>query len=220
MNEASLVATAKSGETAALELLFVAHKEKLFRTVFRITRNQEDAEDAMQDSLFRAFLHLKSFDGRSTFSTWLTRICINSALITLRKKRRFREVTGEGGCENSMVPEAADFAPNPEQHYAQEERERLIRKAVAGLRLSIRRPMELHTLSEYSIEEMAGEIGVSVAAAKARLHRAKLALRRSHTLRSIKDRDRLLAIGNRIHSSETCSRHNGGTLSIPHRPPP
>jgi len=73
-NEASLLATAKSRETAALDTLYRAHAEKLFRTVHRITRNLEDAEDAVQDSLQRAFIHLKSFDGRSTFSTWLTRI--------------------------------------------------------------------------------------------------------------------------------------------------
>jgi RNA polymerase sigma-70 factor, ECF subfamily len=60
-NEASLLATAKSGETAALDTLYRAHAEKLFRTVHRITRNLEDAEDAVQDSLLRAFIHLKSF---------------------------------------------------------------------------------------------------------------------------------------------------------------
>jgi RNA polymerase sigma-70 factor (ECF subfamily) len=90
-NEASLLATAKSGETAALDTPYRAHAEKLFRTVHRITRNREDAEDAVQDSLLRAFLHRKSFDGRSTFPTWLIRIGVNSALmIHLRKKRNFR----------------------------------------------------------------------------------------------------------------------------------
>src|SRR5258708_7243932 len=81
MHEASLLEAAKSGETTALDTLYRAYAEKLFRTVHRITRNREDAEDAVQDSLLRAFLHLKSFDGRSTFSTWLTRIAINSALM-------------------------------------------------------------------------------------------------------------------------------------------
>ena len=94
--EAMLLATAKSGETAALDTLYRAHAEKLFRTVHRITRNREDAEDAVQDSLLRAFVHLKSFDGRSTFSTWLTRIGINSALMILRKKRNSREISAHG----------------------------------------------------------------------------------------------------------------------------
>jgi RNA polymerase sigma-70 factor (ECF subfamily) len=92
MNEASLLAEAKNGETAAFDTLCRAHAEKLFRTVHRITRNREDAEDAVQDSLFRAFLNIKSFDGRSTFSTWLTRIGINSALMLLRKRHSWREI--------------------------------------------------------------------------------------------------------------------------------
>ena len=74
INEASLVATAKSGETAALDTLHRAHAEKLFRTTHRTTRNREDAEDAVQDSLLRALLRRKSFDRRSTFSSLLTRI--------------------------------------------------------------------------------------------------------------------------------------------------
>jgi RNA polymerase sigma-70 factor (ECF subfamily) len=173
MNE---VTTAKSCETGALDTWYRVHAQKLFCTARRITRNHEDAEDAVQDAFLSAFLHLQSFEGRSTFSTWLTRIGINSALMTLRRKGKYREVSVEGGSENSMVPEEADFAPNPEQHYAQQERGRLVRKAIADLRLSIRRPVELHALQGYSMKEMAGEIGVSVAAAKGRLYHAKRAL--------------------------------------------
>ena len=89
MNEA---ATVGSGETGTLDTWYGADAQKLFCTVCRITRNHEDAEDAVQDAFLRAFLHLQSFDGRSTFSTWLTRIGINSALMILRKRRNSREV--------------------------------------------------------------------------------------------------------------------------------
>src|SRR5712664_682937 len=109
--EASLLATAKSGETAALDTLYRAHAEKLFRTVHRITRNREDAEDAVQDSLLRAFLHLKSFAGRSTFSTWLTRIGINSALMILRKKRNSRAISAHGPGADETVWEVPDSTP-------------------------------------------------------------------------------------------------------------
>jgi RNA polymerase sigma factor (sigma-70 family) len=143
----------------------------------------------MQDSLLSAFLHLKSFDGRSTFSTWLTRIGINSALKTLRRKRKYREVSAEDGSENRVVPEQADFAPNPEQRYAEQERARLVRKAIGDLRLGIRRSVELHALRGCSMKEMAGEIGVSVSAAKGRLYHAKIALRKAKALRNINDRD-------------------------------
>src|ERR1700740_1353003 len=90
MNEAE---AASSRGTGLLATLYRAHAEKLFYTVRRITRNHEDAEDAVQDALLSAFLHLQCFDGRSTFSTWLTRIGINSALMILRKRLNSREVS-------------------------------------------------------------------------------------------------------------------------------
>jgi RNA polymerase sigma factor (sigma-70 family) len=186
MNEA---ATARSGETGALDTWYRAHAQKLFCTVRRITRNHEDAEDAVQDAFLRAFLHLQSFDGRSTFSTWLTRIGINSALMILRKKRNSREVPAQNSNENDALWEITDSAPDPEKQYVEKERGVLVRKAITNLRLSIRRPVELHALQGHSMKEMAGEIGVSVSAAKGRLHHAKMALRKSKVLRNMNDDD-------------------------------
>jgi len=123
INGASLLATAKSGEAAAVDTLYRAHAEKLFRTVHRITRNREDAEDAVQDSFLRAFLHLKSFDGRSTFSTWLTRIGINSALMILRKKRNSSEMSAHRAGVDEALWEVPDSAPKPEIRCAERERE-------------------------------------------------------------------------------------------------
>jgi len=183
--EASLLATAKSGETAALDTLYRAHAEKLFRTVHRITRNREDAEDAVQDSLLRAFLHLKSFDGRSTFSTWLTRIGINSALMILRKKRNSREISAHGPGVDKTLLEAPDSTPNPERRFAEREQERVLRDAISNLRPTIRCALELQILEHRSIEETAARIGISVSAAKARIFHAKAALRKSRVLRKI-----------------------------------
>jgi len=186
MNEA---ATARSGETGALDTWYRAHAQKLFCTVRRMTRNHEDAEDAVQDAFLRAFLHLQSFDGRSTFSTWLTRIGINSALMILRKKRNSREVPAQNSNENDALWEITDSAPDPEKQYVEKERGVLVRKAITNLRLSIRRPVELHALQGHSMKEMAGEIGVSVSAAKGRFHHAKMALRKSKVLRNMNDHD-------------------------------
>jgi RNA polymerase sigma-70 factor (ECF subfamily) len=182
MNEA---ATARSGEAGTW---YGAHAHKLFCTVRRITRNHEDAEDAVQDAFLRAFLHLESFDGRSTFSTWLTRIGINSALMILRKRRNSREVPGQKSNESDVLWEITDSAPDPEKQYVEKERAGLVRKAITNLHLSIRRPLELHKLHGYSLEEVAAEIGVSVPAAKGRLHHARAALRKSKVLRNIRDR--------------------------------
>ena len=191
INEAGLLVVAKRGETAAFNLLYRAYSGKILRTVHRITRNHEDAEDAVHDAFLRAFLHIQTFDGRSAFSTWLTRIGINSALMLLRKKRNSREVTPARHNESESQWEATDSAPNPEQEYAEQERLRLLRGAIAGLRPSIRRALEIHTLQGRSIEEMAAEIGISVCAAKGRLFHAKAALRRSLALRSLRRRNEL-----------------------------
>jgi RNA polymerase sigma-70 factor (ECF subfamily) len=188
MNEAGLLVVAKRGETAAFDVLYRAYAGRILRTVRRITRNHEDAEDAVHDAFLRALLHIQTFDGRSAFSTWLTRIAINSALMLLRKKRDSREVTPAKHHESESQWEATDPAPDPEQQYAEQEPLRLVRDAIAGLRPSIRRALEMHTLQGRSIEEMASEIGISVCAAKGRLFHARAALRRSLALRSIRQR--------------------------------
>lgn len=188
MNEADLLVVAKRRETAAFDLLYRTYAERILRTVHRITRNQEDAEDAVQETFLNAFRHIQTFDGRSGFSTWLTRIGINSALMMLRKKRNSREVTPAKDIEIDSPWEATDSAPDPEQQYAQQERLKLVRDAIAGLRPSIRRALEIHTLQGRSIEEMASEMGISVCAAKGRLFHARAALRRSRAVRSIRKR--------------------------------
>ena len=88
--ETSLVAAARGGDAAAFEQLVARHEQRLRRVAQKITHNREDAEDAVQSSLLRAFVHLRSFRGDSQFSTWLTRIVTNEALMNLRKDRRQR----------------------------------------------------------------------------------------------------------------------------------
>src|SRR6201982_1261906 len=199
MNEA---ATVRSGETGTLDTWYGADPQKLVCTVRRITRNHEDAEDAAQDAFLRAFLHLQSFDGRSTFSTWLTRIGINSALIILRKRRNSREVPAQNRNDNNALWEITDSAPDPEKQYAEKERGVLVRKAITNLRPSIRRPVELHALQGHSMNEMAGEIGVSVSAAKGRLHHAEMGARHSKVLRNMNDHDLRQRFSNLQHPQQ------------------
>ena len=186
MNEAE---AASSRETGTLDKLYRAHAEKLFYTVRRITRNHEDAEDAVQDALLSAFLHLQCFDGRSTFSTWLTRIGINSALMILRKRRNSREVSAHRAGVDEMLWEVPDSAPNPERRCAERERERFLRDAITGLSPRLRRTLEFHTLQDHSLRETAAQIGISATAVKGRLYHARAALRKSKVLRNIRGRD-------------------------------
>src|SRR5436309_2188547 len=139
MNEAGLLSAAKNGETAALDTLYRVHAERLFRTVHRITRNREDAEDAVQDSFLRAFLRLNSFDERSSFYTWLTRIGVNSALMILRQKGNSRGLSAYGPGVDETPWDVPDSAPNPEIRCAERERERFLHHALAGLRPRTRR---------------------------------------------------------------------------------
>ncbi len=189
-NEAGLLVVAKRGETAAFDLLYRTYAERILRKVHGITLNHEDAEDAVQEAFLSAFLHIQTFDGRSAFSTWLTRIGINSAFMLLRKKRNSHEAAQAKDSESESSWEATDSAPDPEQQYAEQERLTLLRGAIARLRPSIRRAVEIHTLHGRSVEEMASEMGISVCAAKRRLFHARAALRKSKVLRNISDRHR------------------------------
>src|ERR1700733_2344368 len=95
-SDALLATEARSGDDLAYVELCRRHREMVFRTVLRITRNMDDAEDILQDAWMRAFAHIGTFDGRSAFSTWVTRIAINSALTMMRRRRTQRESSLDG----------------------------------------------------------------------------------------------------------------------------
>src|SRR5580692_1686924 len=92
-SDSTLVAAIKNGESQAFEFLVKRHEAKTFSVAFRITRNREDAQDVVQQSFHKAFMHLDRFQEKSSFSTWLTRIVINEGLMSLRRTRGQREVS-------------------------------------------------------------------------------------------------------------------------------
>ena len=102
-SDEAIVISAKAGMHLAYTELCRRHSTSIFRTIFRITRSEEDAEDGLQELLLKAFLHLKKFDGRSKFSTWLTRIAINSALMIVRKKRAHPESPFDGDMLSGLL---------------------------------------------------------------------------------------------------------------------
>jgi RNA polymerase sigma-70 factor (ECF subfamily) len=182
-SEFHLVAAAKSGQAAAFDALFHPHTKRLFRCTYRITRNREDA---LQDSFLRAFVHIHKFDGRSSFSTWLTRIAINSALMILRKKRDSRETAMEVPEQldtKRLEWEVADHASNPEEECAQSEIGNILRAEIRDLRPTLRAVFEIKHLQEFSLRETAGKMGISLSAAKTRAFHGKSALRKALTLR-------------------------------------
>jgi RNA polymerase sigma factor (sigma-70 family) len=191
LTESRLVEAAKSGQSAAFGKLCERYGQQLLRAAHRITRSHEDAEDAVQDAMLRAFVHLGDFDGRSTFGTWLTRIAINSALMILRKKRSSL-VTAMGSTQEfgngALNFEVPDRAPNPERRYAQREEKQILKKAVQRLRPALREVINIQHVQEGSMRETAKAMGISVAAAKARLFHAKAALRRAPVIKMMRRR--------------------------------
>jgi RNA polymerase sigma factor (sigma-70 family) len=176
-----LVTAAKVGDHLAFSELWNRHAKRAYSTMYRITKNRQDAEDGLQDAFMKAFVHLNSFDGRSTFSTWLTRIAINTALMTLRKKRAHPETSMEWTADGNTWRqwEVADTRANVEEHYEETEAEWRLGRAIDRLRPPLRNVIEIQRSHCISVREIAEVAGISVAATKSRLLRARTVLRRS-----------------------------------------
>jgi RNA polymerase sigma-70 factor (ECF subfamily) len=182
MREDLLVSAAQSGDAVAFIELSKRHSNKILRRAYRIVKNWQDAEDVLQESLLRAFLHLKDFEGRCSFSSWLTRIAINFALMHLRKKRGHIEISMEVINDDHGIQyrwEPKDPAENPEGHCSRRETEELLAGAIRQLPPILRQVVQMKLIDGRSGEEVSQTLGISVPAAKSRLARAKTALRLS-----------------------------------------
>ena len=180
VSEQLLISAAKSGDTVAFVELSRRHSHKILRRAYRIVKNWQDAEDVLQESLMRAFLHLKDFEERSSFSSWLTRIAINFSLMGLRKKRGQVEISMEFINDDHEVAarwEPRDPAESPESHCSRRETEALLEIAIRQLPPILRQVVQLNLIDGRSGEELAQTLGISVPAAKSRLSRARNALR-------------------------------------------
>ena len=179
-DEFVLVAAAKNGDAQAFEVLVARHRRRILAVALRYSRVRQDAEDIMQQSFQKAFLHLQQFEGRSSFSTWLTRVAINEAQM-LQRKSGMREVSIDDLNENAetVTPlEIRDSAPDPEADYSQREWRRLLSNAMNELPHRTRRAIELRDLDERSTEETARIMGISVAAVKGRIFQGRKKLRK------------------------------------------
>jgi RNA polymerase sigma-70 factor (ECF subfamily) len=178
--ERTLVVAAKNGDEQAFETLFKRYQRRTLAVVLRYTRVVEDAEDVVQQSFYKAFAHLCQFQGESSFSTWLTRIAINEALMFLRHIRLMREVSIDSIGDAKGRPailEKPDSNPNPESRYSRREEVRILSRAVRNLRPGLRTTIVLRELRELSTGETARRSGLSVATVKARIFRGKRQLR-------------------------------------------
>jgi RNA polymerase sigma-70 factor (ECF subfamily) len=180
-SDSVLVTAAKCGDTRAFEELVSRYKARVLAVAQRITNNREDAEDAAQESFHKAFLHLDTFQEKARFSTWLTRITMNEALMMLRRRRGFLEVLPEREDDSvGPAPEAfVDQRPSPEESCLRRERTELLTAAISRLRPTIRRTMMLRDIEDRSVEETAQILGTSISAVKARLFYGRQRLRQT-----------------------------------------
>lgn len=178
--DVALVERAKGGDAAAFETLVRQYERQIFRVAQHITQNREDAEDIAQDAFLKAYEKLEQFQGNSKFSTWLTRIAVNESLMRLRKRKTSKTVSMDQDVqtEDGAIPrDFAEWRPNPEQSYGQDELAEILRKAIGGLPPGFRTVFTLRDIEHLSTEETAEALGLSVPAVKSRLLRARLQLR-------------------------------------------
>lgn len=180
-DERRLVAQAKSGSSRAFGQLYERYRLRLYNTTYRVLRQRQDAEDAVQRCFQRALTNLERFREDSTFSTWVTRIAINEALMLLRQRRTtlpLAEVSHDDG-ETPCLVEFVDKVPSPEQTVAENEVFDALTQAVSGLRMNLRAVILLREFGGLTSEETARRLGLTVAAVKARIFHARRCLRRS-----------------------------------------
>jgi RNA polymerase sigma-70 factor (ECF subfamily) len=182
VSDDELITAAQHGDQKAFVVLCGRHSTVTKKKIFRIVRNHEDAEDALQDTLLRAYTHLTSFRRCCKFSTWLTAIGVNSALMIMRK-RRVRRETFASTCSLDTgaleLEEPVDRAPGPEGIYLRQQAILLVRQEVKKLKPSLRSVVSHYYGSECSLEEAARAEEISLGAVKSRLLRGRVGLRSS-----------------------------------------
>src|ERR1700742_3479065 len=191
-NEDKLIRAGQRGDQQAVDVLFERYHRPLFQTALRVLGNAEDAEDALQDGLLSAYRNLKRFEGRSQFSTWLTRIVINAALMRRRSAKARPAISLDETPREDELPASerfADSGPNPEQVAVSTELREMISENLDELSPLLRTAFVLRDVQGYSTGEAAKKLGVTENTLKARLWRARhqLAERLGRRLKRIKD---------------------------------
>lgn len=183
LTSSDLVKLAQRGDEAAFEDLVRPSMRKAYHVALKITRNREDAEDASQQSLLKAYSHIGQFQEDSHFSTWLIRIAINEALMVVRKRRSedcFLSYETDSGQESSSIGMLrSSDAYHPETLYEKGEAQRVLRQAIDGLRSTSRDVVWLLGLQERPTKEAAKILNLSQSAVKTRFLRARAQLRES-----------------------------------------
>jgi RNA polymerase sigma-70 factor (ECF subfamily) len=178
-----LVTAVQSGAPEAFAQLHAIYSPRLYRTIIAITKNPEDAQDALQETFLRAHLRVHAFEGRSSIYSWLTRIAINSALMILRKRRTRPEVLCDPQPDDRFETisfEPKDPAPNPEEAYDLRQCQIRTLRAIRRLDPKLMVPLRMQAKHGWSVREISQALDISEAAVKSRLYRARRRLSTTH----------------------------------------
>jgi RNA polymerase sigma-70 factor, ECF subfamily len=174
----ALVHATKSGDISAFEELVRLHERQLLRVAERITRNHEDAQEAVQDAFLTLFNKLDQFQGNSKLSTWLFRVTVNESCMKLRKQRKTRDLKSLDPQTGGSLPgDIRDSAPNPEERLMTTELWEHLIKASGKLGPSLRPTFWMRAIKGFSMDQTAGALNLTVSAVKARLYRSRVQLR-------------------------------------------
>jgi RNA polymerase sigma-70 factor (ECF subfamily) len=175
LSDEQIVSQVLDGQTALFEILMRRYNERLYRAARAIVRDEQEAEDVMQQAYVNAYAHLRQFDGRARFSTWLTRIAVNEALARVRRDGRYQAFDEEQPHVERLTNEVTT---DPERQAFTGELRVLLEWAIDGLSDGTREVFVLRDVEGLSTLEAADVLGVSEDVIKTRLSRARSALRR------------------------------------------
>lgn len=183
----ALVARARGGDFAAFEALVERYEDKVYRLAFRFVRNETEAREIVQETLLSVWRKLDSFKGDSQFSSWLYRVTANAALMRLRSQRRHPEVSTEdlepgfldtqSAAYGQVTTGSDNWARRPDEELQSEELRQQLQRAIETLPEIYQTVFLIRDVEEFSTEETAQMLGISVPTVKTRLHRARIALR-------------------------------------------
>jgi RNA polymerase sigma-70 factor (ECF subfamily) len=188
-NEAELVSAAQAGSREAFDLLMSSCYQSALRQALGILQQREDAEDALQEAMLKAYRNLHRFQGNSSFYTWMFRITTNEALMKVRRRKGERQVALDEPLESEdgyVRKEIADCTHDPEELYERLETSQIVQHALGTLSPRLRAAFLLRYAEDQSFKETAAALGVSRDGAKSRVSRARSRLRKR--LRGLFDR--------------------------------
>jgi RNA polymerase sigma-70 factor, ECF subfamily len=195
----ALIQRAVAGESEAQARLFATHTPMLYRVALKVLRNKEDAEDAVQDTWHRAYSRLHTFEGRSSISTWLTRIAINSALMIRRRNKRLFEVSlQESPNDEGSLPHPVDDGLTPEESCRHAELRNLLAQQINRLPSLIRTAFMLRDVDELTTRESIKLLGINNSALKSRVQRARRRLAQNLLSMLRQDQQRNSSVINRL----------------------